>query len=255
VFARKTPRLNQLRHKKLTNMKLLIIEDSERLRNSLEFGLSRLGYVVTSTGDGQQGLDIALSNDFDLIILDIMLPSLDGIGVLKGLRRRKNRTSVLILSAKDELNDKVLGLNIGADDYLCKPFAFEELQARIKSLLRRTHDLESDSLIIGQLTIDVSMRQVFVDHQPLNLTPHEYSILEHLALNRGRVISYANLENYLYNNNEIVTRNAIEAHVSATRKKLKLACGQSIIKTRRGFGYLIERPTQKTKSAESGTNT
>jgi len=222
-------------------MKLLIIEDSERLRKSLELGLSRLDYKVTATGDGQEGLELALGNGFDLIILDLMLPSLDGLSILKRLRRNNKDTAVLILSAKDELNDKVLGLEKGADDYLCKPFAFEELLARIKSLIRRSHKLEDSQLNIGKVRLDVSLRQVFVEQECINLTPHEYSIFEHLALNRGRVISYSNLENYLYDNNEIVTRNAIEAHVSAARKKLKRACGETIIKTRRGFGYLIEK--------------
>ena len=229
---------------KCVSMKLLIIEDSDRLRKSLELGLSRLDYRVASSGDGQEGLELALDHDFDLIILDLMLPSLDGINVLQALRRKKKDTPVLILSAKDELQDKVRGLEKGADDYLCKPFAFEELLARIKSLLRRSHHLDEQQLLIGQIRLDVALRQVYVGSKCINLTPHEYSIFEHLALNRGRVISYSNLEDYLYCNNQVVTRNAIEAHVSATRRKLKQACGASIIKTRRGFGYLIEKQSE-----------
>ena len=230
-------------------MKLLIIEDSERLRKSLELGLTRLDYEVTASGDGQQGLELALAHEFDLIILDLMLPSLDGLSVLRGLRRNKKDSPVLILSAKDELDDKVQGLERGADDYLCKPFAFEELLARIKSLIRRSHHLEQSQLLLGKVRLDVSLRQVFVDEACIQLTPHEYRIFEHLALNRGRVISYSNLENYLYDHNEIVTRNAIEAHVSATRRKLKQACGEAMIKTRRGFGYLIESaPVARTSS-------
>lgn len=222
-------------------MKLLVIEDSERLRKSLELGLSRLDFTVVATGDGKEGLNLALYNDFDLIILDLMLPSLDGISILKTLRAKKINTAVLILSAKDELDDRVNGLEIGADDYLCKPFAFDELHARIRSLLRRAHHIELATIDIAGVVIDVSLRQVMFNDELINLTPHEYTIIEHLAANRGRIITYASLENYLYDNFATVTRNAIEAHVSGLRRKLKQACGDAIIKTRRGFGYLIEK--------------
>jgi len=222
-------------------MKLLVIEDSERLRNSLVLGLTRSGYSVTGAGDGKEGLNLALFNKYDLIILDLMLPSMDGMAILRTLRSKKCNTAVLILSARDELADKLKGLEIGADDYLCKPFAFEELQARVKSLLRRAHHIELANIELGALTIDIGMRQAIVADEVINLTPHEYTILEHLAANRGRVITYENLENYLYDNYATVTRNAIEAHVSAMRKKLKKAMGDSLIKTRRGFGYMIDK--------------
>ncbi|WDD99831.1 response regulator transcription factor [Thalassomonas actiniarum] len=222
-------------------MKLLIIEDSERLRKSLELGLTRLDFTVAATGDGSKGLELALYQDYDLIILDLMLPSLDGLSILKTLRAKKKNTAVLILSAKDELQDRVKGLEIGADDYLCKPFAFDELHARINCLLRRAHHIELATIEIAGLVIDVALRQVMFKDELIKLTPHEYTIFEHLAANRGRIITYASLENYLYDNFATVTRNAIEAHVSALRRKLRQACGDAVIKTRRGFGYLIEK--------------
>ena len=225
-------------------MRLLIIEDSERLRKSLQVGFTRLGYTVVGTGDGKEGLHFALNNDYDVIILDIMLPSLDGLNVLKQLRDRKKNTSVVILSAKDQIDDRIKGLDVGADDYLCKPFSFDELHARVRSLVRRAHQVGSPNIEIGLLCIDLSLHEAIFDGSPINFTPHEYTILEHLALNLGRVITYASLEDYLYNDHATVTRNAIEAHISAIRRKLKQAGSDPLIKTRRGFGYFIEKDTQ-----------
>lgn len=222
-------------------MKLLIIEDSVRLRQSLKAGFKRLGYATDDTGDGKQGLSFAMINDYDVIILDLMLPSMDGLSILEQLRDHRKNTNVLILSARDQVEDRIKGLNLGADDYMVKPFSFDELHARLLTLVRRMHDIKSPHINLGQLTIDTTMCQANVNQQPLELTPKEYLILEHLALNQGRVISYDSMENQLYSSVEAVTRNTLEAHVSALRKKLKQAQLPDLLKTKRGFGYYIEK--------------
>lgn len=221
-------------------MKILIIEDSERLRRTLVIGLKNLGYIVEESGDGVEGLNYALTNTFDLIILDLMLPSIDGLSILKKLRVEKKNTPVLILSAKDQLEDKVKGLNEGADDYLCKPFSFDELEARIKSLIRRSKQVSSSLIDIGDLSIDMDLKKSSVKGQDLSLTPHEYKLLVLLVLNHGKVMSYESIENNTYDFSAEITKNTIEAHISSLRKKLKSHQLDDMIKTRRGFGYYID---------------
>ncbi|MGI9302921.1 MAG: response regulator transcription factor [Gammaproteobacteria bacterium] len=221
-------------------MKLLIIEDSERLRRSLSEGLSRDGYVVDVACDGREGLAFARANDYDVIVLDLMLPKLDGLSLLRELRQGGNKTHVLILSAKDQVQDRVVGLKLGADDYLVKPFSFEELCARVNALARRNNDVKSVLVRIAGITIDLSKRLACVDENPLPLTPSEYLLLETLALRRGRVLSKDYLMDLLYTANEEVSSNVVEVLVSSLRKKLRNACDFDLIKTRRGFGYIIE---------------
>jgi DNA-binding response OmpR family regulator len=222
-------------------MKLLIIEDSTRLRNSLSAGFTRLGYSVDSSGDGKEGLSFAMINDYDVIILDLMLPSMDGISILKELRNSHRNTHVLILSAKDQIEDRVAGLNYGADDYLIKPFSFDELNARLLTLTRRKYNISSALIKIDNLLIDTVLRKASVDNLMINLTPTEYLILEHLALNVNRVISYDALINQIYSSEEGASRNTLEAHVSTLRKKLSVLNLTDLIKTKRVFGYYIER--------------
>lgn len=223
-------------------MKLLIVEDSERLRRAISVGLQRSGYVVDCVGDGREALHLSLINDYDVIVLDLMLPSLDGLSILKALREKRKSTHVLILSAKDKIDDRIKGLNFGADDYLCKPFAFDELEARIKSLCRRAYHSKNPCIQWANATLDTAKRCFFIADTAVNLTPHEYALLELLALHHGNVVSYEQLENRLYASDTAVTRNAIEAHVSALRKKLKFAGLDGLIKTQRGFGYSVETP-------------
>jgi len=219
-------------------LKILIVEDSMRLRKTLVTGLTKLGYAVDSSGEGHEALSLALSYDYDLIILDLMLPGLDGLTILKRLRE-VNKTNVLILSARDQIEDRVKGLNLGADDYLVKPFAFDELQARINALIRRSYNVKESRLRINDVCIDFAMREVLVHEEKVPLTPNEYSIVEILSLNRGRVITYDSLENHLYASHAIVSRNAIEAHMSSLRRKLRCRGVESLIQTKRGFGYFI----------------
>jgi DNA-binding response OmpR family regulator len=221
-------------------MKILIVEDSQRLRKSLQLGLKNLGFSVDSTDNGREAMGYLRINIYDVVLLDIMLPEVDGLTVLKEIRSRKKDCAVIIISAKDQIDDRITGLDLGADDYLCKPFDFDELHARIKSLIRRKHKLHNNVLAFDSLEIDIGMRSVSVGNQTVNFTPNEFSLLELLAVNNGKVMTYSNIENKLYDSYTCVTQNAIEAHISAVRKKLKSYDIIDLIKTRRGFGYYID---------------
>ncbi len=221
-------------------MKLLIVEDSQRLRKSLQLGLKHLGFTVDATGNGREAIAYLSVNHYDVVLLDLMLPEVDGLSVLKEIRHRKKESAVIVISAKDQVDDRILGLDLGADDYLCKPFDFDELHARIKSLIRRKYQLHNNVMVFGKLKVDIDMRSVAVNKQAVNLTPNEYSILALLTMNQGKVMTFNNIENHLYDSYSSVTRNAIEAHISAVRRKLKAHQVTDLIKTRRGFGYYID---------------
>ena len=222
-------------------MRLLIIEDSPRLRATLNTGFSNLGYIVETSGDGREGLCLARDGHFDVIILDIMLPSMDGLSVLRALRDRRVKTPVVILSARDAIQSRIKGLDLGADDYLCKPFAFEELEARVRNQVRKTHGMPTTTLDFGALQIKAASKLATIDSRPLLLTPNEYLLLEAIALGQGRLITYEALERALDRGKNPVSRNSIEAHVSALRKKLRREGVEDLIKTRRGFGYYVEQ--------------
>lgn len=221
-------------------MKLLVIEDSARLLRSLEHGLRRAGFIVDLAADGEAGLAFAHANAYDVIVLDLMLPKLDGLSLLKALRQRGNRAGILILSAKDQVSDRVRGLQLGADDYLIKPFAFDELCARIQTLGRRHHQLADPVIDLGPICVDTAKRRATRGGEPLPLTPTEYGLLECLALRRGRVVSKEQLRDWLYDSAADASSNVIEAAVSTLRKKLRATIDVDIVKTQRGFGYLIE---------------
>ena len=221
-------------------MKILVVEDSARLRRALSEGLHRSGFVFDMAEDGEQGSNYAHAFEYDVIILDIMLPKLDGLSLLKRLRENQNGAHVLILSARDGVEDRVRGLELGADDYLVKPFAFEELVARIKSLVRRHHEVKKSAITIGQLTIDTSRRQALSDGEEVALTPAEYNLLEHLVLRRGRVVSKSQLQDWLSNSYSESVSNVVEVLVSNIRKKMRPGGMNGIIRTRRGFGYYVE---------------
>lgn len=221
-------------------MKVLVVEDSERLRRSLDHGLRKLGHVVDAAGDGESGLALAETYDYDAIILDLMLPTLPGLEVLRRLRARGRTTNVLILSARDRVEDRVKGLQEGADDYLVKPFAFDELAARIQALARRRYQAKSPLLHLGSLVIDTAGKQVSRGGGPLHLTPGEYRLLEFLAYQRGRVVSSERLLEHLHQSEADVTNNAVEVLVSSLRRKIHVRGEPPIVRTRRGFGYLVE---------------
>ncbi|MCF2949575.1 response regulator transcription factor [Paraglaciecola aquimarina] len=222
-------------------MKVLIIEDSTSLRRSLRVGLSNLGFTVDDTGDGSEGLSMALAGNYSLLVLDLMLPTLSGTAILKAIRQANKDIRVLILSAKDLTEDKVDGLLNGADDYLTKPFSFDELHVRLLCLMRRgSLNVNDSSINIGAISLDLHLKQLKCGGADANLTPNEYKVVECLFSNQGKVISPEKLSEYLAGQYDAVAKNSIEAHLSSARKKVKALGFDLPIKTKRGFGYFVE---------------
>ena len=222
-------------------MKVLIIEDSTSLRRSLRVGLSNLGFTVDDTGDGSEGLSMALAGNYSLLVLDLMLPTLSGTAILKAIRQANKDIRVLILSAKDLTEDKVDGLLNGADDYLTKPFSFDELHVRLLCLMRRgSLNVNDSSINIGAISLDLHLKQLKCKGADANLTPNEYKVVECLFSNQGKVISPEKLSEYLAGQYDAVAKNSIEAHLSSARKKVKALGFDLPIKTKRGFGYFVE---------------
>ncbi|MCH2087525.1 MAG: response regulator transcription factor [Pseudoalteromonas sp.] len=222
-------------------MKLLIIEDSVSLRRSLRIGLENLGFTIDETGDGAEGLSMVMTGEYELIILDIMLPSIDGITLLQTIRAKQLDVRVLILSAKQEPEDRVKGLLTGADDYLTKPFSFDELHARLLNLMRRGGlKTISDVICIDNLALNLQLKLLQVDETVIDLTPNEYKIVECLFSNQNKVITAEKLSTYIAGQYDLVSKNSIEAHLSSARKKVRAAGSELPIQTKRGFGYIIQ---------------
>ncbi len=220
-------------------MRVLIIEDSTRLRQTVSTFLHKNGFAVDTAADGDDGLFIAQTNQYDVIVLDLMLPGLDGISILKTLRKSNNKTNVLILTAKDSINDKVLGLETGADDYLVKPFALEELLARIKALCRRAYADKNTLIIIGDLEIDTVARKVTRAGKVIQLQPREYALLEYLARRRGHIVTRTEIEEHIYADETDVMSNSVDSAICVIRRKLAEANPAPIIHTHRGLGYQL----------------
>ena len=225
-------------------MRLLVIEDSEILRHSLARGLRESGYAVDVSGDGEGGLHLAESEDYDVIILDLVLPRMNGLEVLQRIRTKGQATHVIILTAKDTVEDRVRGLSTGADDYLVKPFAFDELLARVQALCRRKYQHKSPQLMIGDLAIDTSARRVSLQGKPVELRPREFMLLEYLAMRRGQVVSRAEIESHIYADAAELMSNAVDSAICSLRKKLCLPGSHPVIQTRRGLGYVLELATE-----------
>ena len=217
-------------------MRLLLVEDEPELASAVARALSDEGFAVDIAPDGTDGLYHALEIAYDAIVLDVMLPVRDGWDVLQELRRNGRATPVLMLTARDAIEDRVRGLNLGADDYLVKPFAIEELIARLRALGRRAAAHPSPELILGSVRIDMAARRVYHDGLEVDLTGREYSILELLARSRGAIVSRTKISERLYTEAEELLSNAIDVHVASLRRKL----GGALIQTRRGLGYLID---------------
>jgi DNA-binding response OmpR family regulator len=220
-------------------MRILVIEDSERLRRSLATGLRKSGYAVDLAADGAQGLWSAQSNSYDVIVLDLMLPEVDGLTVLQTLRGKEINSHILILTAKDTVEDRVRGLRLGADDYLVKPFAFDELLARIEVLTRRRHGIKAPQIVIGDLKVDMAARTVRRGGEIIDLPPREYALLEYLALRKGQVVSRTDIEQHIYDEHAEPASNVVDAAVYALRRKIDPSEGPSFIQTRRGMGYTL----------------
>jgi DNA-binding response OmpR family regulator len=221
-------------------MRILLIEDSPRLQRSLGDGLRKAAYAVDVVGDGREGLGWAQASDYDLIVLDLMLPGLDGLALLKKLRQAGKETHVLILTAKDTVEDRVRGLQTGADDYLVKPFAFDELLARVQALLRRRHGRKNPLIRIRHLEIDTSARAVVVAGDAVSLAPREYALLEYLARRQGAVVSRADIERHIYDGTAELMSNVVDSAICALRKKIDVPGEPSLVQTRRGMGYVLQ---------------
>ena len=226
-------------------MKVLVIEDSARLRKALKEGLTRSGFVVDLAADGEEGLVFLNANRYDVVVLDILMPRLDGLELLKRIRQSGNDVHVLVLSAKDLIEDRIKGLEAGADDYLVKPFSFDELVARIRSLGRRSQGAKSPQIQVEGVVLDMSRKDIFIAGEELHLTHAEYNVIEHLMRNRGRILSKAQLLDAIHDSDTHATSNLVEVIVSGLRKKLKGAGIESLIQTRRGFGYFIDADVER----------
>jgi DNA-binding response OmpR family regulator len=224
-------------------MRLLLIEDYKPLQKSLSQGLQEAGFAVDVTGDGREGLWYAIGNDYDVIILDIMLPGLDGLSILQKLRSAEKQTHILLLTAKDSVNDRVKGLNLGADDYLVKPFAFEELLARIRAIIRRNYKDKNPVIHIGPVQIDTTAQRVRCGQDEISLTPREYALLEYLALRTGQVVSRTDIWEHVYDFHSSATSNVVDVYIGYLRKKIEETGNPPLIHTIRGRGYLLgEQP-------------
>ena len=222
------------------SVRILLIEDSPRLQRSLGTALRKTGYALDVAGDGEQGLWLAMSHDYDVIVLDIMLPKRDGLSVLAELRRQGNMVHVLLLTARDTVPDRVQGLQSGADDYLVKPFALDELLARVQALGRRVHGTKQPRLQVGDLEIDTLARCARRAGLPVDLTAREYLLLEYLVRRRGQVVTRTEIEAHIYDELVDPMSNVVDSAVCSLRKKLSAADSPALIHTRRGQGYVLE---------------
>ncbi|HEY7724356.1 MAG TPA: response regulator transcription factor [Anaeromyxobacteraceae bacterium] len=223
-------------------MRVLLVEDAKALARSIAQGLTEEGFSVDVAGDGEEGLHLATEVAYDLIVLDRMLPLLDGLSVLRRLRERGVATPVLLLTALGELGDRVEGLEGGADDYLVKPFAFDELLARLRALLRRSRGQARNQVSLGRLRLDLAARTASVDGKPLELTARELALLELLALEPGRTFSRTAITEKLYDEESDRDSNVIDVFVARLRRKLDAAglCGSDVVRTQRGAGYRLD---------------
>jgi len=221
-------------------MKILVVEDEKKVASFLKKGMEQEYYTVDVSNDGKSGLNLALSEEYDLIILDIMLPVMDGITVLKKIRSENIETPVLMLTAKGNVEDKVEGLNMGADDYLPKPFAFEELLARVRALIRRKDKVKSTILSVADLSLDTQAHKVKRGESEISLTPKEYSILEYLLRNKNHVVSRMKLTEHVYEYQFDPDTNVIDVYINKLRNKIDKDSDQQLIRTIRGIGYMIK---------------
>jgi two-component system OmpR family response regulator len=215
-------------------MRLLVIEDEHDLLRVIQQSLEEEGFAVDTALDGEVGLSKAKSWDYDAIILDIMLPRLDGFAVLRELRKTK-RTPVLLLTARDGTADKVKGFDSGADDYVTKPFEIDELTARVRALIRRSANQPSPVIEICDVRIDTAARTVKRDGEPVTLTAKEYALVELLVLNRGKLVTRTMIYDHIYDENDDTFSNVVDVYVANLRRKL----GKEFIETRRGMGYIV----------------
>lgn len=222
-------------------MRGLLIEDFSPLRESILERLQEEGYVMDSTGTGSEGLWFATNHPYDFIILDIMLPELDGLAILEKLRSLPKLTPVLMISARDTVDQRIEGLDTGADDYLTKPFALNELSARVRALTRRQYGQGSTIVRIGDLRIDTTLRKVSRSGSDIALTPREYRLLNYLAHRAGQPVSRSDIWEHVYEDLEGGNSNSVDVYIAHLRRKLNAGGKPDLISTRRGYGYLISQ--------------
>ena len=215
-------------------MRVLVIEDEPDLLSVVMQALRESGYAVDGASDGREGLFKAKSAEYDALVLDLMLPGMDGWSLLRELRKT-HVTPVLLLTARDSLPDRVRGLDAGADDYLTKPFELAELLARLRALIRRSAGKASSLLTVGDITLDTAMRTATRNGESISLTPREYSLVEFLAMHKGKLVTRTMIYDHLFDEDNDTLSNLVDVHVSNVRRKL----GKEFITTRRGEGYFI----------------
>lgn len=220
-------------------MRLLVVEDERDLNRVISKRLMKEGYSVDSCYDGEEALEYIGAGEFDAVILDIMMPKLNGIEVVKAMRAEKNTTPVLFLTAKDSVSDRVTGLDAGAEDYLVKPFAFEELLARIRVMLRKQANEVTNIFNIADLSVDIATRQVRRGSDSIDLSAKEFDILEYLIRNKGIVLSREKIENHVWNFDYSGGTNVVDVYIRYLRKKIDAPYEKKLIKTIRGAGYVL----------------
>ena len=221
-------------------MRVLIVEDDKALADGLTRTLKQSGYAVDHAGTGELALRACAEEHYDLIVLDISLPGIDGFEVLRQLRRSQQTGSILILTAHDSEADRIRGLDLGADDYVAKPFSLPELEARVRALIRRSQAVRSPKLQFGGLTVDTVARRAMIGTEPLDLTPREWAVLEYLLMRIGQVVSKEHMLQAMCSWDDTLTHNAVEVYISRLRSKLQHAGIR--IRTVRGFGYMVDDP-------------
>jgi two-component system, OmpR family, copper resistance phosphate regulon response regulator CusR len=220
-------------------VKVLVVEDYAPLRNAVCQGLTEAGYVVESAEDGQQAMWRVKSFEYDVVLLDLMIPHVDGLSVLSYIRDSGREANVLVVTAKDSLDDRVTGLNLGADDYLVKPFEYAELLARVQALVRRKYGVKSPIIRIDDLEIDMTRRRACRNGEHIELTAREYALLEYLAHRAGQVVTRTEIWEHVYDFNSSAHSNVVDVYIGYLRKKIEREGTPRLIHTRRGHGYVL----------------
>lgn len=221
-------------------MRVFLVEDDPRIAGFVAKGLRENAYAVDVASDGEEAVYQASISDYDVIILDVMLPRRDGFEVCRTLRKQNIKTPVLMLTARDAVDDRIAGLDFGADDYLTKPFEFRELLARLRALLRRSADVRPSKIVIADLEIDTTSQRIWREGREIPLTTKEYALLEYLAREKGKVIGRAEIAEHVWDENFDVFSNLIDVYIKRLRSKMDEGFDLQLIQTRRGAGYILD---------------
>ncbi len=221
-------------------MKVLLIEDEIKIANAIARGLKQERFLVEVVNDGDSGLACALGDEYDLMIIDRMLPGTEGVEIVRQVRQKKIKTPILILTAKGQINDKVEGLDAGADDYLVKPFSFEELLARVRALLRRPSGVENEIIEVDCLKLNTRTYEIFRGNMPIELSRTEFALLEYLMRNAGQILTKDQIISHVWDFDADILPNTVEAYIGYLRRKIDSPFKKKLIKTVRGFGYKVE---------------